>query len=111
MALIEGCKHALEITVPETEVDQETERAAAAIQVKVRLPGFRPGKAPLALVKTRFAGDIRQEVLDKLVPRAFNEAVHKEHLKVVGQPNVRELHFHAGDPLKFKAEFETAPEV
>ena len=53
MALIEGCKHSLEITVPETEVDQETERAAAAIQVKVRLPGFRPGKAPLAMVKTR----------------------------------------------------------
>ena len=74
MALIEGCKHSLEITVPETEVDQETERAAAAIQVKVRLPGFRPGKAPLAMVKTRYAGDIRQEVLEKLVPRFLNEA-------------------------------------
>src|ERR1700687_3252693 len=98
MALIEGCKHSLEITVPETEVDQETERAAAAIQVKVRLPGFRPGKAPLAMVKTRFASDIRQEVLEKLVPRSFNAAVEKDHLQVVGQPNVSEVHFHDGEP-------------
>ena len=59
MALIEGCKHSLDITVPVAEVEQEVERASAAIQVKVRLPGFRPGKAPLAMVKTRFANDIR----------------------------------------------------
>ena len=109
MALIEGCKHSLEITVPETEVDQETERAAAAIQVKVRLPGFRPGKAPLAMVKTRFAGDIRQEVLEKLVPRFLHAAVEKDHLKVVGQPNISDVHFHTGEPLRFKAEFEVAP--
>ena len=110
MALVEGCKHSLEITVPLAEIEQETERAVAAIQVKVRLPGFRPGKAPMSLVKTRFAGDIRQDVLDKLVPRAFNATVAKEHLQVVGQPNVSDVHFHAGEPLKFKAEFEVAPE-
>ena len=110
MALVEGCKHSLEITVPVAEIEQETERAVAAIQVKVRLPGFRPGKAPMSLVKTRFAGDIRQDVLDKLVPRAFNATVAKEHLQVVGQPNVSDVHFHAGEPLKFKAEFEVAPE-
>jgi trigger factor len=109
MALIEGCKHSLEITVPETEVDQETERAAAAIQVKVRLPGFRPGKAPLAMVKTRFASDIRQEVLEKLVPRFLNAAFEQDHLNVVSQPNISDVHFHKGEPLKFKAEFEVAP--
>lgn len=107
---MEGCKHTLEITVPVAEIEKETERAVAAIQVKVRLPGFRPGKAPMSLVKTRFAGDIRQEVLDKIVPRSFNETVAKEHLQVVGQPNVSEVHFHPGEPLKYKAEFEVAPE-
>src|SRR4029079_7758649 len=109
MALIEGCKHSLEITVPETEVDQETERAAAAIQVKVRLPGFRPGKAPMAMVKTRFASDIRQEVLEKLVPRFFHAAVEQDHLQVVGQPHVSDVLFHGGEPLRFKAEFEVTP--
>ena len=109
MALIEGCKHSLEITVPVAEVEKETERAAAAIQVKVRLPGFRPGKAPLAMVKTRFAQDVRQEVLEKLVPRFLNAAMEQERLQVVSQPDISDVHLHAGEPLRFKAEFEVAP--
>jgi trigger factor len=110
VALVEGCKHSLEITIPAAEVDRETERAVAAIQQKVRLPGFRPGKAPLSLVKTRFAGDIRQEVIEKLVPRFFHDTVEKEHLKVVGRPDITDVHLHAGEPLSFKAAFEVAPE-
>ncbi len=109
MALVEGCKHSLEITVPAAEVDRETERAVAAIQKKVRLPGFRPGKAPLSIVKTRFAGDIRQEVIEKLVPRFFHDTVEKEHLQVVGRPDITDVHLHAGEPLHFKAAFEVAP--
>lgn len=107
--LVEGCKHALEISVPVAEVDQETERAAVAIQGKARLPGFRPGKAPLSIVKTRFAGDIRQEVLDALVPRFLQAAVEQDHLQLVGRPAISDVHFHAGEPLRFKAEFEVAP--
>lgn len=110
MALIEGCKHSLEITIPAAEVEKETERAVAGIQAKVRLPGFRPGKAPLSLVKTRFAGDIRQEVIEKLVPRFFNEAAEKENLHPVSRPDITDLHMHAGEPLTFKAEFEVAPD-
>ena len=75
----------------------------------MRLPGFRPGKAPLSIVKTRFAGDIRQEVLEKLVPRFLQAAVEKDNLQVVGQPGITDVHFHAGEPLRFKAEFEVAP--
>ena len=110
MALVEGCKHSLEITVPVAEVEQETERVVSEIQKKVRLPGFRPGHAPLNLVKTRFAGDIRQDVIEKIVPRAFRAAVDKDHLNVVGRPDITDVHFHAGEPLKFKAEFEVAPD-
>jgi len=110
MALVEGCKHSLEITVPEAEVQEETERVVAKIQKKVKLPGFRPGHAPVSLVKTRFAGDIRQDVLEKIVPRFFRAAVGKDHLKVVGTPDISDVHFHSGEPLKFKADFEVAPE-
>jgi len=109
VALVEGCKHSLEITVPAGDVDQETERAVAEIQKKVKLPGFRPGKAPLSIVKTKFASDIRQDVLEKLVPRFFRAAADKEGLAVVGQPSVSDVHLHAGEPLTFKAEFEVAP--
>ncbi len=109
MALIEGCKHSLDITVPVEEVEKETTRAAAAIQVKVKLPGFRPGKAPLSMVRTRFAGDIRQEALETLIPRFLNAAFEQDHLEVVSQPNISDVHFHGGEPLRFKAEFEVAP--
>ena len=109
MALVEGCKHSVEITVPLAEVEKETERAVAEIASKARLPGFRPGKAPVSVVKTRFAADIRQEVLEKLVPRHFNAAVQKDNLQVVGRPDVTDVHFHSGEPLRFKAEFEVAP--
>lgn len=110
MALIEGCKHSLEITVPLEEVEKETERVVGELQQKVRLPGFRPGKAPAALVKSRFAADIRQDVLESLVPRYFRAEADKEHLEVVGRPDLSDVHFHAGEPLRFKAEFEVAPQ-
>jgi trigger factor len=109
VAHIEGCKHSLEITVPVADVEKETERVVADIQKKVRLPGFRPGKAPLSLVKSRFTSEINQDVLEALVPRFFHEAAAKDGLQVVGRPNVVDVHFHAGEPIKFKAEFEVAP--
>ena len=111
MALVEGCKHSLEITVPVAEVEQETQRVVAEIQKKVKLPGFRPGKAPVGLVKQRFAGDIRQDVLEKLVPRFFRQKVEKDNLQVVGTPDITDVHFHSGEPLTFKAEFEVAPSI
>jgi trigger factor len=109
VALVEGVKHSLEISVPVSEVEQETERVVSEIQKKVKLPGFRPGKAPVSLVKSRFAGDIRQDVLEKVVPKAFRAAAAKDHLEVVGTPDISDVHFHEGEPLKFKAEFEVAP--
>ena len=111
MAHIEGCKHSIEITVPVEDVKKETERVAADLQKKVRLPGFRPGKAPLSIVKQRFVGEINQDVIEALVPRYFQEATAKEGLEVVSRPNIVDMHFHDGEPLKFKAEFEVAPNV
>lgn len=111
MALIEGCKHSLDITVPVADVEKETERVVADIQKKVRLPGFRPGKAPLSLVKSKFSQEINQDVIEAVVPRFFHETAAKEGLQVVGKPNVVDVHFHAGEPIKFKAEFEVAPTI
>lgn len=111
MALIEGCKHSLEITVPVADVEKETERVVANIQQKVRLPGFRPGKAPLSLVKSKFSQEINQDVIEAVIPRFFHETAAKEGLQVVGKPNVVDVHFHAGEPIKFKAEFEVAPVI
>jgi len=108
--LIEGCKHELEIEVPLDEVDRETERVVLNLQKKVRIPGFRPGKAPANIIRTRFAGELRQDVLEGLVPRALNKRLEEEHLEFVGTPNISDVHFEKGEPLRFKAQFEVAPE-
>lgn len=110
MALVEGCKHSLDITVPADVVAQETEKVVADIAKKVKLPGFRPGKAPLSLVKSRFPNEIRQELLDQLLPKTLEEAFKKDNLQVVSRPNIVDLHFHDGEELHFKVEFEVAPE-
>lgn len=110
MALVEGCKHELEISIPADAVQAETEKVTKNIQHRAHLPGFRPGKAPASLVRKSFGSDIRQRVLESLVPKFFDERVKEEHLRVVGTPDIKEVHFHEGEPLRFKAEFEVFPE-
>ncbi len=105
------CKRSLEIEIPLEEVERARERVTNSIKSRVRLPGFRPGKAPASMIQSRFESDIRKEVLDLLLPDAFRDRVQKEELKVVGAPDVSELHFEAGQPIRFKADFEVAPEV
>jgi trigger factor len=109
--LVEGCKHEIEITVPVDEIARETDRVVADIQHKAKLPGFRPGKAPASLIRTKFSKQVRDDVLENLLPKYFRQKVEEEHLEVVGRPNVKDVHFHEGEPLRFKAEFEVAPEI
>jgi trigger factor len=109
--LVEGCKHEIEITVPVDDIARETDRVVADIQQKAKLPGFRPGKAPASLIRTKFSKQVRDDVLENLLPKYFRQKVKEEHLEVVGRPNVKDVHFHEGEPLRFKAEFEVAPEI
>ena len=110
MALLEGCKHTLEITVPVEAIDEATVKVTTDYQKLAKLPGFRPGKAPASLIRKHFDGDIRQKVLETLVPKFFDSTVEQEHLKVVSRPDISDVHFHSGEPIRFKAEFEVAPE-
>jgi trigger factor len=109
--LVEGCKHEIEITVPVDEIVRETDRVVANIQQKARLPGFRPGKAPASLIRVKFAKQVREDLLDNLLPKYFKKKMEEEQLQVVGRPSVKDVHFEEGKPLSFKAEFEVAPEI
>ena len=111
MALVEGCKHALELSIPVAEVESETNRVVADVMKRAKLPGFRPGKVPAALIRKQFAGDIRQQVLEKLIPTHLQKQFEAEGLNVVGTPDVSDIHLHDGQPLKFKATFEVVPEI
>jgi trigger factor len=107
---VEGCTHELEVSIPADAVEAETDKVAKTFQDRARLPGFRPGKAPASLIRKSFAGDIRQKVLENLVPRFFNTRAEEENLRVVGTPSISDVHFHEGESLHFKARFEVYPE-
>jgi trigger factor len=105
------CKRSLDFEIPLDQVEQTEEKVTENLKGRVRLPGFRPGKAPKSLIKSRFQSEIRSEVIETLVPKAFRERVSKDELKVVGTPDITDLHFEPGEPIRFKAEFEVAPDV
>jgi trigger factor len=111
LAVIEGCRHSLEIAIPVEEVEGETSRITADVQKRARLPGFRPGKAPATLIRKQFGGDIRQKVLESLIPKYLQKQFEAENLNVVGTPDIKDVHFQVGEPLRFKAEFEVVPEI
>ena len=110
MALIEGCKHSVEISIPVQEVELEISRATEGTQKRARLRGFRPGKAPASIVRKEFSESIRQQVLEALIPKYLDKRLEDENLKAVGTPDIKDVHFHDGEPLRFTAEFEVVPE-
>ena len=83
----------------------------ADVQKRAKLPGFRPGKAPASLIRKQFEQDIRQSVLENLVPKHIRKRFEDDNLQVVGTPDITDVHFHEGEPLRFKAEFEVVPQI
>ena len=106
----ETCRRELELEIPAEEVAQAAEKVAKEFARIARVPGFRPGKAPVSLIKRRFAEDIKGEVLQSLVPERVEKAVAEQKLTPVSQPKVDKLDYNEGQPLKFRAVFEVLPE-
>lgn len=98
------------IEIPVDVVRREAESIAAQYARVARIPGFRPGHAPPSLVRRRFRDDIRQEVVQTLLPKFFENAVKEQKLSLVGQPQFEDLKFEDDQPLTCKATFEVYPE-
>src|SRR5512143_1515201 len=107
----DGLERLIEVRVPIETVRDAEEKAARRYATGVRLPGFRPGKAPPAMVKKRFKDAIRQQVIESLVQEAFQEVMDREQLKVASQPHVHDLKFEEGEPLSFELHVEVRPEI
>ena len=107
--MADGLKQTLEVTVAAAEVEAEVQRAVTSLREKIRLPGFRPGKVPAELIRRRFAEDVREEVVRKLVGKHFWKRAEEEGLAVASVPDITEVHFQPGEPMRFKAEFEVTP--
>jgi trigger factor len=107
----DGLERLIEVRVPVETVRDAEDKAARRYATSVRLPGFRPGKAPPAMIKKRFKDAIRQQVIESLVQEAFQEVMDREQFKVASQPHVHDLKFEEGQPLSFELHVEVRPEI
>jgi trigger factor len=101
----------LAVTVPPESVRAAEERATRAYQQRARLPGFRQGKAPAAVVRKKFAEDIRQQALQELVQESWRTAVEQEKLKPIADPHIHNLKWEEGAPVTFELHVEVKPEL
>jgi trigger factor len=101
----------LTVGVPAESVDGEVDTRLKQAMKNVRLPGFRPGKVPLKVMRQRFGAGVRQEVLGEVMSRSFQEAVVKEQLRPAGNPTIEPRNVDAGKDLEYVATFEVFPEV
>jgi len=100
----------VEIEVPADEVTRSFRSVVKRYQKQARIPGFRAGKVPESLIRSRFADGIRQDVVETILPQHFRTAIEQQNVKPISQPQVTDLKLEDGQPLKFKAVFEVLPE-
>jgi trigger factor len=97
------------VEIPSTVVDAEIDRVAKHYGRAARLPGFRPGKVPAKVVRTRFRDQILHDVAHDLIPRAVDNALRERGVEPVDTPDIKNVVVEEGQPLKFTADFETVP--
>ena len=109
-ALNPECTREVTIDVPADEVAKQFRKVTKRYQKMARIPGFRAGKVPDSLIRSRFAEQIRQDVVEEILPSHFRAAIDKQDLKPVSQPQVTDIKLADGQPLHFKAIFEILPD-
>jgi trigger factor len=107
----DSASKSLRVTVPVDRVQQAEAKAVQYYAKRARLPGFRPGKAPVAVVRKRFNDAIRQTVLEEVLRESWETAKTAESLKPITDPSIRNLKFEEGSPIDFDLLVEVRPEI
>ena len=107
----DGWKRTISVTVAVDEVEKAFGKTTQKYRQQAKIPGFRPGKAPLEMINRQFAEQIRQDVLEAMIPQAFDAALRKLSLSPLGTPELSSVKFDRGEPLVFEADFEIRPQV
>lgn len=102
----------INVEVPFTELEPDFDRAFKALAQQVRLPGFRPGKAPRKLLEARVGrGAVLEQVVNDALPSRYSEAVTASDVKPLGQPEIEVTKLEDGQELAFTAEVDVRPEI
>ena len=108
---LDSCRRALRVEVPVERLAPRLEASFRELGRTARIPGFRPGKVPRAVLERRFRDHVRDEVLRQAIPEHFAEAVREAQVAPVGPPTVDEVTWNEGEPLRFRAIVEVRPSV
>jgi trigger factor len=104
-------RKAVEVTVPASEVSAAFNEVVAKIAPKVRIPGFRPGKAPRPVLMQKYAREIQSDVAQQLVEKHFWKAAQEAGALPISHPSLEKLELKEGADAVFRAQFDVAPEV
>lgn len=107
---LSSIKREISVVVPAEDVSPEYEKALRSYAARAKVKGFRPGKVPVELVQRMYAAEIRETVIDAIIPKSLSQAMKDQNLEPVGMPVLTDLHYDEGQPLQFKAELEIWPE-
>src|SRR6476661_1128793 len=109
---ISPIKKSIEVEIPADRVSSEAQRVTSEFSRQAKLPGFRPGKIPANVIRSRFAKEIQEEVISRLLPVSFREAIAGKGVEPVGDPELESMDpYIEGAPVKFKANFEVKPQI
>jgi trigger factor len=106
-----GLERRLEVAIPASQIDGEVAQRLNRISRTARLKGFRPGKAPIAVIRQQYGDQVHGEVINDLMRASFSEAVAREKLNPAGGPRIEPIAMAPGSDLKYAAVFEVLPEV
>jgi len=104
-----ACKRVLEIEIPVEDVEREMNALVEEYRRSMVLPGFRKGKAPMNLVRAKVGDSLQSEFLKRALPKAYMEAVEETKVHPAGNPEIKDLKFKSGEPLRFEAHIEIWP--
>lgn len=101
----------LEVSVPDDEVERAFDARLRTFSRTARLKGFRPGKAPMSVVKRQFGAQLRDEVVSEIVRQSLGSALNEHRLEPVGGPRIEPLPSASGEGLRYAATFEVFPQI
>ena len=106
----EGLERRMTVKLPSEQLDNEVDKRLKRIARTARLDGFRPGKVPLAMIKQRYSGTVRQEVFGELIESTFYDALKQQDLKPAGEPKIEPIDAKDSGGPGYTAVFEVLPE-
>lgn len=107
----DGLNRTLRVEIPAENIDNEVTKRLQSVGKKAKIKGFRPGKAPLKVIRQNYGAEIRNEVLGDMIQKSYSEAVVKEKLNPAGNPDIKPEISNEGSNFAYTAIIEVYPEI